>query len=472
MDSQELCWTKISELSEKIKSREVSVKEIIERHIKQIEKYNPEVNAVVTTDFDRALATANKLDATFKNHELPLLFGIPVLHKDLVPTKDLRTTYGSPLYKDNIPEIDGLIVQRLKEAGAVTLGKTNTPEFGAGSQTFNQVFGATLNPYDLTKTCGGSSGGSAVALACGMTPIADGGDLGGSLRNPANFCNVIGFRTSVGRVPTWPSDQPWSSLSVQGPMARNIEDLALMLTVISGPDSRAPVSLSDKIDFSKSLTERSFKNIKISWSVDFDGLPVDGRTKKVIESHKSVFEELGFEIDEICPDFSLAREVFETKRAYGMATSHFEKLTTHRDQLKDTVIWNTEEGLKLSALDLGRAEVKQAELFETIRSFMETYEFMIFPVSQVPPFPVTEEYVKEINGHKMENYIDWMKSCYYITATGHPAISVPCGFTEDGLPVGIQIVGRYRQEASVLQLAKAFEDRTEYWKVRPNLVQV
>ena len=172
MDSQELCWTKISELSEKIKSREVSVKEIIERHIKQIEKYNPEVNAVVTTDFDRALATANKLDATFKNHELPLLFGIPVLHKDLVPTKDLRTTYGSPLYKDNIPEIDGLIVQRLKEAGAVTLGKTNTPEFGAGSQTFNQVFGATLNPYDLTKTCGGSSGGSAVALACGMTPVS------------------------------------------------------------------------------------------------------------------------------------------------------------------------------------------------------------------------------------------------------------------------------------------------------------
>ena len=255
-------------------------------------------------------------------------------------------------------------------------------------------------------------------------------------------------------------------------MARNIEDLALMLTVISGPDSRAPVSLSDKIDFSKSLTERSFKNIKISWSVDFDGLPVDGRTKKVIESHKSVFEELGFEIDEICPDFSLAREVFETKRAYGMATSHFEKLTTHRDQLKDTVIWNTEEGLRLSALDLGRAEVKQAELFETIRSFMETYEFMIFPVSQVPPFPVTEEYVKEINGHKMGNYIDWMKSCYYITATGHPAISVPCGFTEDGLPVGIQIVGRYRQEASVLQLAKAFEDRTEYWKIRPNLVQV
>tara|TARA_Y100000814_G_scaffold283730_1_gene249949 strand:- start:358 stop:1776 length:1419 start_codon:yes stop_codon:yes gene_type:complete len=472
MDNQELCWMKISELSKKIKSREVSVREIVECHIKQIEKYNPEVNAVVTTDFDRALNTADQLDTNSNNQELPLLFGIPVLHKDLVPTKDLRTTYGSPLYKDNIPEIDGLIVQRLKDAGAVTLGKTNTPEFGAGSQTFNQVFGATLNPYDLSKTCGGSSGGSAVALACGMAPIADGGDLGGSLRNPANFCNVVGFRTSQGRVPTWPSDQPWSSLSVQGPMARNIEDIAQMLTVISGPDLRAPISLSDKIDFSKSLTERSFKNTKISWSVDFDGLPVDERTKKVIKSHKAVFEELGFEIDEICPDFSLATEVFVTKRAYGMATSHFEKLRSHRDQLKDTVIWNTEEGLKLSALDLGRAEVKQAELFETIRLFMETYEFMIFPVSQVPPFPVTEEYVKEINGHKMGNYIDWMKSCYYITATGHPAISVPCGFTEDGLPVGIQIVGRYRQEVSVLQLAKAFEDRTEYWKVKPGLVQV
>tara|TARA_B110000116_G_C16661724_1_gene502077 strand:+ start:1 stop:738 length:738 start_codon:yes stop_codon:yes gene_type:complete len=245
-----------------------------------------------------------------------------------------------------------------------------------------------------------------------------------------------------------------------------------MLSVISGPDPRAPVSLSDKIDFSKSLIERSFKNTKISWSVDFDGLPVDERTKKVIESHKVVFEEMGCQIEEICPDFSLASDVFVTKRAYGMATSHSEKLRTHRDQLKDTVIWNTEEGLKLSALDLGRAEVKQAELFETIRLFMETYEFMIFPVSQVPPFPVTEEYVKEINGHKMENYIDWMRSCYYITATGHPAISVPCGFTENGLPVGIQIVGRFRQEESVLQLAKAFEDRTEYWKVRPSLVRV
>jgi amidase len=472
MNNQELNWIKISEISQKIRSREVSVKDVVQSHINQIEKYNNEVNAVVTKDFDRALERAKYLDANLsKNSDLPSLFGIPVLHKDLVSTKGIRTTFGSPIYKDNIPDFDALIVQRLKQAGAVTLGKTNTPEFGAGSQTFNQVFGATLNPYDLTKTCGGSSGGSAVALACGMVPIADGGDLGGSLRNPANFCNVVGFRTSIGRVPVWPSTQPWSSLSVQGPMARNIEDIALMLNVISGPDPRAPNSLSDEIDFTASLNTRSFKNTKISWSIDFNGLPIDSRTRKVIESHKSVFEDLGCEIDDTCPDFSLASDVFMTKRAFGMATAHSGILKTHREQIKDTVIWNTEEGLKLTALDIGKAEVKQSQLFETITSFMEMYEFMIFPVSQVPPFPVTDEYVKEINGVQMENYIDWMRSCYYITATGHPAISVPCGFTEDGLPIGIQIVGRYRQEMSVLQLAKAFEDKTEYWKVKPQLVQ-
>ena len=461
------------ELAQRIRSKDVSCVEVMQAHLAQIDRVNPKVNAIVTYHSKQALEGAKAADDTLqRDNDVSVLHGLPVAHKDLVDTAGVRTTYGSPIFAEHIPQQDMLLVERLKQAGAISVGKTNTPEFGAGSQTFNEVFGATLNPYDLTKTCGGSSGGAAVALACGMVPIADGSDLGGSLRNPSNFCNIVGFRTAIGRVPVWPSQTPWSALAVQGPMARTVQDTALMLSAIAGPDARCPVALTDRGETFNPLThslERDFNGVRIAWSSDMGGLPVDPRIVSVIESQRGTFGELGCDIDEACPDFSDANEVFMMMRAAGMAATRAELLKNHRDQLKDTVIWNIEEGMKLNAADVGMAEVKRAALFERVRKFMETYEFLVFPVSQHPPFDVTQPYLTEVNGVQMETYIDWMRSCYYITATGHPAISVPCGFTEDGLPVGVQIVGRHQSEFSVLQLAYAFQQATGFWKQKPEI---
>jgi amidase len=463
------------ELSQHIRSGDLSCVEVMQAHIEQIDRVNPKVNAIVTYHPEQALEGAKDADAALqRGNVVGVLHGLPVAHKDLVDTAGVRTTYGSPIFAEHIPQQDMLIVERLKQAGAISVGKTNTPEFGAGSQTFNEVFGATLNPYDLTKTCGGSSGGAAVALACGMLPIADGSDLGGSLRNPSNFCNIVGFRTAIGRVPVWPSQTPWSALAVQGPMARTVQDAALMLSAIAGPDARCPVSLMDAGETLNPLVhslERDFGGVRIAWSSDMGGLPVDPRIVSVIESQRGTFGELGCDIDEACPDFSDANDVFMTMRAAGMAATRAELLKNHRDQLKDTVIWNIEQGMNLNAADVGLAEVKRAALYERVRKFMETYEFMVFPVSQHPPFDVTQPYLTEVNGVQMETYIDWMRSCYYITATGHPAISVPCGFTDDGLPVGVQIVGRHQKEFAVLQLAYAFQQATGFWKQRPEVAE-
>ena len=284
--------------------------------------------------------------------EVGPLHGLPVAHKDLVDTAGVRTTYGSPIYAEHIPQQDAPYGRAAEAGGRYLRGQDeHTPEFGAGSQTFNKVFGATLNPYDLTKTCGGSSGGAAVALSCGMVPIADGSDLGGSLRNPSNFCNIVGFRTAAGRVPVWPSQMPWSLLSVQGPMARTVQDTALMLSAIAGPDARSPIALTDVGESFNPLMhplERDFDGVRIAWSSDMGGLPVDRRIVSVIESQRGTFGELGCDLDEACPDFSDANEVFMVSRAAGMAATRADMLNTYRDQIKDTVIWNIEEGLKLS----------------------------------------------------------------------------------------------------------------------------
>ncbi len=332
------------------------------------------------------------------------------------------------------------------------------------------MFGETLNPYDLSKTCGGSSGGAAVALACGMLPIADGSDMGGSLRNPASFCNVVGFRPSPGRVPTWPELVGWFPLTVEGPMGRTVQDTALMLSAISGPDARSPIAITEPASLFSRPLERDLKGVRIAWSRDLGGLPVDPRVTAVIEAQRPVFESLGCLVDDGEPDFTDADEVFKVWRAWRFELAFGELLQTHRDQLKDTVVWNIEEGVKLSGSQLGKAERKRTEVYHRVRKFMETYEFLILPVSQVPPFDVKDRYVTEINGIKMDTYIDWMKSCYYITVTGLPAISVPCGFTPEGLPVGVQIVGRHQDDFGVLQLAYAFEQATGFWKRKPPVV--
>jgi len=471
MPAAEICFMTATELVDHLRAKKLSATEVMAAHLAQIERLNPQVNAIPTLLPEQALAQAQAADeALARGEAVGPLFGLPIAHKDLTPAKGIRTTFGSPIFQNFIPDQDSLVVERLKQAGAITIGKTNVPEFGAGSQTFNPVFGATLNPYHLSKTCGGSSGGAAVALACGMQPIADGSDMGGSLRNPASFCNVVGFRVSAGRVPTWPSLSGWGNLSVQGPMARTVQDVALMLRAIAGPDLRSPIAIREPGEIFSQPLARDFNGVRIAWSPALGGLPVDPRVTAVIEAQRTVFEGLGCIVEEADPDLSGADAVFNVMRAWSFEMNRGPLLEKHRDQIKDTVIWNVEQGQKLTGPQLGRAEVKRTEIFHRFREFMARYAFIIAPVSQVPPFDVKQPYITEINGVQMETYIDWMKSCSTITITGSPAISVPCGFTPEGLPVGVQIVGRYQDDFGVLQLAHAFEQATRFWQQKPPIV--
>ena len=468
--NDELCFLPATELALRIRRKELSARELMQSSLAQIERVNPGLNAIVSLYAEQALAQAEAADERQARGEvLGLLHGLPVAHKDLFLTRGMRTTFGSPIYKDFVPDQNLLIVERLQAAGAISVGKTNTPEFGAGSQTFNAVFGKTRNPYDVSKTCGGSSGGSAVALAAGMVPLADGSDMGGSLRCPANFCNVVGLRTSPGRVPVWPAKTGWSTLGVEGPMARTVADCALMLGAIAGWDARSPIAIAEPgSQFLRPLA-RDFKGVRIAWSADLGGLPLDVRVADVLAAQRTSFAALGCEVEDATPDLTDANEVFMNLRAWQFELAYGELLDQHREQLKDTVIWNIRAGRKLSGPDIGAAELKRTALFNRMHDFMQRHEFLILPVNQVPPFDVDQPYVTEINGVKMDSYIDWMKSCYYITVTGHPAISVPCGFTAEGLPVGVQIVGRYQDDFGVLQLAHAFEQATGLWKRRPAL---
>lgn len=467
---QSICFMSAVEMARLIRAKKLSAREALAAHLKQIERVNPKVNAIVTLVPELAAAAAAKADeAQAHNEKLGPLHGLPVAHKDLVETKGIRTTFGSPLFKDYIPATDDLIVERLRNAGAITIGKTNTPEFGAGSQTFNKVFGATHNPYDLTKTCGGSSGGAAVALACGMVPVADGSDTGGSLRNPAAFCNVVGFRPSVGRVPDPKAPFAWSTLSTSGCLGRSVADLALGLSAIAGPDPRAPLSIDEPGSIFARPLDRSFKNVRVAWFKDLNGSPFDPRIRAVIDAHRKTFESLGCIVEQAEPDFAPAEISFRILRAWASANKHGARLKEHPDAYKDTLKAEIEEGLRLTVPDITRAETAHAQIWRAFQAFLMKYEYFILPTTQLPAFDINTPYPAEIAGVKFDSYIDWMKSCWYISATGNPAASVPAGFTPEGLPVGLQIVGRNKQDFAVLQLAHAFEQATAFGKKRPSI---
>ena len=468
MQNDDLCFLSATEQSELIRTQKISAVQLIRAHLDQIERFNPVLNAIVTLTAESAMAEAVLADKkTASNEPLGVLHGLPVAHKDLFLTKGVRTTFGSLAFKDFVPEVDSLPVERLKQAGAISLGKTNTPEFGAGSQTFNAVFGSTPNPYDLSKTCGGSSGGGAVALASGMIAIADGTDLGGSLRNPASFCNLVGIRPSVGRVPSWPDSLAWYPFSVPGPMARTVQDLALAMAAMSGPDDRSPISLEAPGEMFLSPLARSFKGCRIAFSANLGGLPVEPEVAKVVDSTRAVFQDLGCEVVNDEPNISEADEIFMLWRAWRTELRITPLLKDHRANIKETVIWNAEQGLSITGPQLVRAEAKRTELYHRMREFFKKYDFLVLPVSQVAPFSIDQEYPTQINGVKMDTYIDWQKSAYHISAMGNPAISVPAGFTNDNLPVGIQIVGRHRDDFGILQLAYAFEQKTHFAQRRP-----
>jgi amidase len=468
---EDLNFLTARELARRIRAREISAVEVMQAHLDQIARVNPIVNAIITLLPDRAMEGARAADALLaRGHAVGPLHGLPIAHKDTTATKGIRTTQGSPLYRDFVPEENALIVERIQSAGAIPIGKTNVPEFGAGSQTFNTLFGTTLNPYDLSRTPGGSSGGAAVALATGMHPIADGGDLGGSLRNPGGYCNVVGFRSSPGRVPRIDSSMAWFDMTVDGPMARTVGDVALLMSVIAGPDRRSPIALDEPGTLFARPLERDFRGMRVAWSRDLGGLPVDPRTTAVLEAQRGVFADLGIEVIDAEPDLRDADEIFHIYRAWNFESGHGAELDNHRDQLKDTVIWNVEQGRALSGPDIGRAMRLRSDLYRRVQEFFQDYDFLLTPVSQLPPFPADVPYPTEIAGAPMATYIEWMRSCSRITVTTHPAISVPAGFTPEGLPVGLQIVGRARDDWGVLQLAHAFEEATGFWQRRPTAI--
>ncbi|MXY77608.1 MAG: amidase [Acidimicrobiia bacterium] len=463
----DVCSLPATEMSSLLARGQLSARELLKAHLSRIEAVNPIVNAVVTLTPELAMERATAADeAHARGESLGLLHGLPVAHKDLLATAGIRTTFGSPIFSDFLPPSDSLVVERQRRAGAVMVGKTNTPEFGAGSHTFNPVFGPTRNPYALTRTPGGSSGGAAAALAARMLPLCDGSDLGGSLRNPAAFCNIVGFRPSPGRVPAITAHDPWSSLPVRGPMARTVADVALYLRAMAGPDPRSPVSINQSPDAFAGSLERDLTGTRVAWSPDAGGLPVDPVIRAALEKAPDLLADLGCEVVEAWPDLSDAAQIFQARRAWLFAVGYAPLLAEHRDLMKATVIWNIEAGLDMSIADYADICRRHRQLVARVHDFMRPeeggFDFLAAPVTQVPPFPVDVEYPTEIDGARMETYIDWMRSCSDITVTTHPAISVPGGFTPDGLPVGLQLVGRPHADRSVLELAHAWERATEW----------
>lgn len=465
----DLSYLALTELSRLLRSRRLSAEEVMKAHLEQVHRWNPRLNAIVARLDDQAcLALARAADSQITRGEATgALHGIPWAFKDLEPAVGFPWTRGSPIYRNDEPTSDSVLVERIRRAGAIPIGKTNTPEFGMGSQTYNQVYGTTVNPYDLTKTAGGSSGGAAASVAAGMLAGADGSDLAGSLRNPASFTNVVGFRPTVGLVPTAPSLLPFFGFAVKGPIARSVADIAYLLATMAGPDPRDPDCVpSDPQSFARPL-DRGFKGVRVAWCPDLGGLPLDSRVRSILEAQRKKFEGLGCLVEDAHPDLGAAEEVFLTMRAFRSWTTLKSLLTTHRSELKPEAIQEIEDGGRLTAAQLSAAMVHHGQLLETMRLFQETYPFMLSAVSQVPPFAASLHWPAAIEGVPMEHYIAWMKSAYWVSATYRPSVSVPAGFTSDGLPVGIQIVGRHRDDFGVLQLAYAFETVNDAGKRRP-----
>ncbi len=434
-----------------LRQGKVSPDELISEALGRIAKIDGRLNALPTICEERARAAAREAGPD------SLLGGLPIAIKDLMDVAGVRTTYGSTIFADHRPERSDISVERLEANGAVVLAKSNTPEFGAGANTFNEVFGKTLNPWDMRMTSGGSSGGSAAALASGQVWLASGSDLGGSLRIPAGFCSVVGLRPSPGRVAR-SAEVPFNALPVVGPMGRNVGDVALMLDAMTGADARDPLALEAPSRSFLSAVENPKPPARMGFSPDLGIVPVVPEVAEICAAAAARFAELGCTVEEACPDFSGAPEIFQTLRASGYAAGVGRLLGEHRDQLKPEVVWNIEKGMKLSAGEIGLAEVARGALIRRMGEFFGDFDLLACPVTQVPPFDVDMRYMDEINGQKMETYIDWFAITFVLTLTGCPAISLPCGFTADGLPVGLQLIGRPRAEAALLSAAAAAEE--------------
>jgi amidase len=461
-----------ADLSRAIHTKRVSCVEVMKAYLAHIEKLNGAVNALVALqDTSDLLARARERDVQLARGEvMGVLHGIPHAVKDLQDVKGIRTTQGSPIFKDFVPTTDSLMVERLRSAGAIFIGKTNAPEFGLGSHTFNSVYGFTRNAYDLSRSAGGSSGGAAVALALRMVPFADGSDYGGSLRNPAGWNNVCGFRASIGRVPSGNRDTWLPSMSVLGPMARNIRDLALLLSVQAGYDARVPLSIDGDGSLFRRNLESQWKGKRIAWGGDLSGrTPCEPGVLEVCKTALSAFTELGCHVEEAHPDYDLDavwRAVVKLRGwQQGVALFPYYQDPAKRALLKPEAIYEVETGLKLSAYDVTAASVVRTEWYQAVRRFFERYDFLILPTAQVFPFAVEMRWPDTIAGTKMETYHEWMKGTLLVTMSGCPSLAVPVGFNAEGLPIGIQIIGPNRHELDCLSLGYAYE-AARNWNLR------
>lgn len=456
-----------------IRSKDLSAREALEAHLSQIEKVNPRINAIVTLDADAAYAAASAADDLTMSgvEQLPPLHGVPLTHKDTHNTKGLRTTHGSLVFKDNIPDDDDLVIGRLKAAGVVTTGKSNVPEFAAGSHTFNEVFGTTTNPYAPQLSAGGSSGGVAAAIAARIQPVGDGSDMGGSLRLPASFCNVAGLRPSAGVVPNPGSPNLWSWLGRTGAMAREVADIALIMSAIAGPHMRSPLPCPVAPGRFTEPLQRDLTGLRIAWSPDFGlGLPVDNEVRRVLESQLAVFADLGAHVEEAAPDLREADRVFRNARAFDFALTLGDLVKEHGDLIKPEIRWNVEQGWELSGQDCIETALARTRLEHQVQNFFESYDVFATPCAQVLPFDAAQRYPESINGVQLANYLDWMRSASLISATGLPALSVPAGFSESGLPVGMQLSMNHAQDFELLQVGHAFEQATGFAQQPPSML--
>ena len=457
MADQGLVRETANAIVDKLKKGEVTPLDLLDVLEKRIAEVDGKVNALPTLCFDRARTHARAMMQK-KPAERGLLAGMPVPIKDLTAVAGVRTTQGSPIYKDTIPASSDVLVEHLEDNGAIIYAKSNTPEFGAGANTFNEVFGPTLNPWDTSKSAAGSSGGAAVALATGTAWLAHGSDMGGSLRNPASFCGIVGLRPSIGRVAHTPAAAIDRNLGVQGPMARNVEDLALLLDAMSGEHPADPLSLPLPSTSFLAMTRNGNKPKRVAYSPDLGITPVDPEVKAVMRKAAERFAEASVIVEEAHPDLREAHECFHVLRAFDFALSKAALLRSRRDQLKPEVIWNIEEGLKLTVERIERAEAQRVALAERTLKFFESYDLLLCPATIVPPYPIGNRYVVECDGKKFDNYVEWLGIVYAITLACCPALSLPCGFTKTGLPIGLQMVAAPRAEGPLLAGARVLED--------------
>jgi amidase len=456
-------------LGSNIHSRQISCVEVMNAYLDHIDEINPKVNAIVALqDRSGLLAQARQRDAQLARGETRgPLHGFPHAVKDLQPVSGIRSTQGSPILKDFVPNADSLMVERLRMAGAIFIGKTNAPEFGLGSHTYNPVYGLTRNAYDQTRSAGGSSGGAAVSLALRMLPVADGSDYGGSLRNPAGWNNVFGFRTSIGCVPYDGRDAWLPTMSVLGPMARTVTDLAMLLSVQAGFDARVPLAMDGEGARFQRRWERDLKGKRIAWCADFNGLvPHDAEVLDVCRTALKTFESLGCIVEEAYPDYPV-EAVWESAvrlRAWqqGSPLREYYQDPAKRMLLKPEAIYEVETGLKLSAYDISAASIVRTEWFQAVRRFLNRYDYIVTPTAQLFPFDAAIHWPREIAGRNMQTYHEWMKGALLITMSGCPALAAPAGFGKQGLPIGIQIVAANRREFDCLQLAYAYEQATNW----------